>query len=182
LTPGELVVVFTGRFVATKGVDRLIEAFAELRHTAPASRLLLVGGGSPEEEERVRSAAARWELGDSLVVSGIVTDVERYLWASDVFVLASVREGLSNSLVEAMATGLACIAGAEAGGDQVLYDGAGVIPRSSDVPDLARALVTLNRDPAARDRLARAAVERTRSFTPRRVAEQYEQLVLGAGA
>jgi glycosyltransferase involved in cell wall biosynthesis len=182
LTPDELVVVFTGRFVATKGVDRLIEAFAELRQTAPASRLLLVGGGSPEEEERVRSAAARWELGDSLVVSGIVTDVERYLWASDVFVLASVREGLSNSLVEAMATGLACIAGAEAGGDQVLYDGAGVIPRSSDVPDLARALVTLNRDPAARDRLARAAVERTRSFTPRRVAEQYEQLVLGAGA
>lgn len=178
IDPGELVVTFTGRFVRTKGVDRLIEAFARLRASAPRSRLLLVGGGSDQENKQVRADAARWQLADSVIMSGVVVDVERSLWASDIFVLPSVREGLSNSLVEAMACGLPCVAGAEAGGDQVLYSGAGLIPASSDVSELYQALVDLSEDEPLRRQLGRAAVQRTQSFTPDRVAARYEDLVL----
>lgn len=180
--PQEVVFVFTGRFVLSKGLGRLIEAFARLRSDAPATRLLLVGGGSAEGEAQVDADAARWELGDRLLLAGVVSDVEHYLWAGDVFVLPSVREGLSNSLVEAMACGLACVAAAEAGGDQVLYDGAGLIPPSSDADDLYDTLRTLALDPGLREQIGATAADRTRSFTPERVAERYERLVLPPAA
>jgi len=178
IDPDELVVTFTGRFVRSKGVDRLIEAFARLRASAPRSRLLLVGGGTEEENEQVRADAARWQLADSVSIPGMVVDVVHYLWASDIFVLPSVREGLSNSLVEAMACGLPCVAGAEAGGDQVLDGGAGLIPASSGVRELYQALVDLSEDESLRRQLGRTAVERAQSCTPDLVAARYEGLVL----
>jgi len=108
----------------------------------------------------------------------MVGDVVHYLWASDIFVLPSVREGLSNSLVEAMACGLPCVAGAAAGGDQVLDGGAGLIPASSGVPELYQALVDLSEDEALRRQLGRTAVERAQSCTPDLVAARYKGLVL----
>lgn len=106
---------------------RLIEVFAGLPAAGPAKRLMLVGGGTEDEISEVGRALAHWQVEARVTMPGVVPDVERYLWASDIFVLPSVREGLSNSLVAAMACGLACglacVAGAEAGGDQVLYGG-----------------------------------------------------------
>ena len=78
------------------------------------------------------------------------------------FVLPSDREGLSNSLLEAMACGLPCVAPASAAGDQVLDPSSGVVPPSNDPRDLADALARLL-DPALRARLgagARAAAQR----------------------
>lgn len=174
----DIVIAYTGRFVPSKGVDRLLEAFDRVRISVPKARLLLVGGGSTAEEEQVRDDVARRQLNSLVTISGIVSDVERYLWASDIFALPSMREGLSNSLVEAMACGLPCVAGSEAGGDQVLYDGAGLVPAASDVQELCRALLDLATDAALRSRLGSKAVDRTQGFTPDRVAARYEDLVL----
>jgi glycosyltransferase involved in cell wall biosynthesis len=75
-----------------------------------------------------------------------------------------------------MATGLPCVAPPSAGGDEVLADGAGVVPPTAEPADLAAALAPLLADPAARaaqgDRARRAAL----GHAPGAVADAYEAL------
>jgi glycosyltransferase involved in cell wall biosynthesis len=108
--------------------------------------------------------------------TGRVDAVVSYLWAADVFVLASEREGLSNSLAEAMASGLACIAPEHPIGGEVLGD-AGVVPPDNDPQSLLDALVALADDPARRVSLGAAAAERARmSWSTDAVVDAYERI------
>lgn len=178
----ELVVTFTGRFVVSKGVDRLIDAVGRLKASGHLVRLVLVGGGTQDQEDEVRRIVRDRGLECCTVITGVVSDPESFLWAGDALVLPSVREGLSNSLVEAMACGLACVAAAEAGGDQALYGGAGLVPPSSSVEDITAALLTLADDPSLRQRLGATAVERARLYCVATVTAMYESLIAPEGA
>ncbi len=170
----EVAFIYTGRFDADKGLDRLAEAFAALIRRGVRARLVLVGSG---EMEPLRSSLRAAGVEALTILPGAVDDVETYLWASDVFVLSSVREGLSNSLAEAMSCGLACVAAAEAGGDQVLYEGAGLIPPSASVPDLTDALLRLAEQASLRRRLGDRAIARAAMFASDQVADSYTGLL-----
>jgi glycosyltransferase involved in cell wall biosynthesis len=89
--------------------------------------------------------------------------VAPYLKAADIFCLPSWREGMPNAILEAMATGLACVAPESAGGTDLLNDGAGVIPASNSAEDLRAAIEPLLRDPERRRALGRAARQRAES-------------------
>ncbi|HLI25225.1 MAG TPA: glycosyltransferase family 4 protein [Acidimicrobiales bacterium] len=169
----DLVVAYTGRFDAAKGLDRLVAAGARLVDAGAPVRLLLVGGG---DASALGDAIDRYGMAPRVVLPGVVEDVERYLWGADVFVLPSVREGLSNSLAEAMACGLACVASVEAGGDQVLGGGAGVVPPTSSVDDLAAALLELAGDRARCRQLGRRAAQRAEEFRLTEVTRRYQRL------
>jgi glycosyltransferase involved in cell wall biosynthesis len=158
-----------------------VEAFARLVATGQPARLLLVGGGNAPDEcgDQLRAQVRQSGLDEVVDFVGVVRDVERYLWAADVFVLPSRREGLSNSLSEAMACGLACVAGPEAGGDQVLTDGAGVIPPSNEADDLFKVLSELAGDPALRQRLGAVAVARAQEMSIEAVGASYNALLAG---
>jgi glycosyltransferase involved in cell wall biosynthesis len=177
----DFVVIYTGHLRSLKGVDRLVEAFARLVATGQPARLLLVGGGNAPDEcgDQLRVQVRQGDLDEVVDFVGVVSDVERYLWAADVFVLPSRREGLSNSLSEAMACGLACVAGPEAGGDQVLTDGAGVIPPSNEADDLFKVLSELAADPALRQRLGAAAIARAQEMSIEAVGASYDALLAG---
>jgi glycosyltransferase involved in cell wall biosynthesis len=112
----------------------------------------------------------------SVTFTGVVDDVETYLHASDIFCLPSEREGMSNSLVEAMACGLACVAPASAGGDDLLADGAGLVPASNAANDLAASLTSLIADRELRLRLGRAAAARVQAHSLSAVIDAYEKL------
>ncbi len=179
LAEDELAIVYTGHLRRLKGLDRLIEAFAGLIEEVPMARLYLVGAGSgPDacEADLRRQVARLGAAGAGVVFTGAVDNVERYLWAADIFVLPSRREGLSNSLAEAMACGVACVAGPEAGGDEVLAGGAGVIPRSNEAQDLIPALRALAADPEARRSVGRAAADRAADMSTEKVGSAYMSL------
>jgi glycosyltransferase involved in cell wall biosynthesis len=91
-------------------------------------------------------------------------------------VLPSDREGLPNSLLEAMACGLACVAPASAAGDQVLDATSGVVPPSNDPRDLAAALAALEEDPEARARLGTAARAAARRYSLDSITDRYDDL------
>jgi glycosyltransferase involved in cell wall biosynthesis len=183
LSPDQLVVVYTGHLRALKGIDRLVDAFGRLVTEGPPDRgaavLLLVGGGNAPDanEGELRAQVSAAGLDRSILFTGVVEDIVRFLWAADVFVLPSRREGLSNSLIEAMACGLACVAGPEAGGDQVLGDGAGIVPDSNESADLYDALCRIERDAALRARLGAAARQRAEQMSIERVAESYDTVL-----
>lgn len=120
-----VVIGTVGRLQAVKDQATLIHAFAGLaqcdRAMAQRARLLIVGDG-PEHPELVRLAASL-ELGDRVHFTGPLEDVPTALRALDVFVLPSLNEGISNTILEAMATGLPVLATAVGGNAELVEDG-----------------------------------------------------------
>jgi glycosyltransferase involved in cell wall biosynthesis len=93
------VVVYVGRLVPAKRVDTLIRSWERVRLNFPTAQLLLVGAG--EDREKLEAMA-----GEGISFIGRVDKVENWLQIGDIYVLPSVAEGLSNALLEAMASAL----------------------------------------------------------------------------
>jgi glycosyltransferase involved in cell wall biosynthesis len=115
---------------------------------------------------------------DDVAFTGSVADVRGPLAAMDVFVLPSRAEGLSNALLEAMATARPVIATAVGGTGEALEGGAtGLLVPPGDARALATAAVGLLKDPARAARLGAAAQRLvTERFSARAMTERFERL------
>jgi sugar transferase (PEP-CTERM/EpsH1 system associated) len=160
----QLVLVGTvGRLDPVKDQVTLARAFVAALAREPAMRevlrLVIVGAGSLRAEiERVlEDAGAR----DLAWLAGERSDVSVLLGQFDVFVLPSRAEGISNTILEAMACGLPVIATAVGGNVELVVPGqtGELVPRD-DAPALGQAMVRLASDKALRMRLGAAARER----------------------
>jgi glycosyltransferase involved in cell wall biosynthesis len=174
------VIAFSGHLVARKGVDRLLTAFQTMVEEGEDIHLLLLGSGEgrlESLEEALRSDTLRLGLSERVTFADAVQDVAPYLKGADIFCLPSWREGMPNSILEAMASGLACVAPASAGGMDLLNDGAGVIPDSNSPEDLRAAILPLLHDPALCRSLGRAARQRAESrHSVAAVMDAYDRL------
>jgi glycosyltransferase involved in cell wall biosynthesis len=152
-------VVYVGRLIEAKGVLDLLEAWPRVLDRAPGARLVLLGSGPLEEalQQRARAIAPR----GSVRVVGEVPDVRPYLRGATGFVLPSWAEGLPNSLLEAMAMGLACVA-TEIGPvrDAVEHGRDGILVPAKTPERLAAALTAILTQPDLRGRLGQAARRR----------------------
>jgi glycosyltransferase involved in cell wall biosynthesis len=173
------VAVYVGHLEARKAVDRLVEALGLLSGAVPDARLLLVGGarGTAEDTEvALRGLVGRLGLDEAVTFCGVQRDPRPFLWAADALVLPSVREGMPNSLLEAMACGLPCVAPASAGGDELLDPETGIVPASNEPAELERALAGLAGSSLLRARLGLAARARVQRYDVDAVARQYDEL------
>ncbi len=164
-----------GRAVAKKGYDLLIAALASLPPDLHW-RLVHIGGGALAGA--LKDQAAKAGLGDRIAWRGAQDQaavIEAYLDA-DLFVLPSRiaasgdRDGLPNVLMEAQATGLACLSTRVSAIPELIRDGeTGRLVESEDAPALADALTEMIGDPVARQRLGAAGAARVRrdfAFAP----------------
>lgn len=103
----ELLLGTIGRLDYQKGYPYLLEAMAKLRASHPV-KLLVLGEGPLRAE--LEQLALKLHLGDHVLFAGEVEDIPSWLSALDIFVLASLWEGLPNALLEAMAMGLPVVA------------------------------------------------------------------------
>lgn len=157
------LVLFVGFFSRDKQPDTLFAAWRRVAARRPSTLVFVGATRSPYFEidrplyERVRAEAG--ELGDRVVFVERADDIERYYRAADVFALPSRREGLPNALLEAMASGAACVASRLPGvTDAMIDDGvSGRLVPPGDVEALAAALDALLGDAAERARLGAAA-------------------------
>ena len=139
-------VLFTGRLHPQKNLDLLLDAWPEVARESTAS-LILAGPGV--ERARLEEKARSLGIADRVQFTGAVEDVAEVLRAADVFVLPSVAEGMSNSLLEAMATGLPCIASAIGGNLDLLAEGkTGILVAPRDPSAWSAAIRQLLRDPS----------------------------------
>jgi glycosyltransferase involved in cell wall biosynthesis len=135
--------VYQGRISAEKNVEALLKAWKQSR-LGDDCKLLIVGNGplSP-------SLMPFYGEEDGIIWWGFEADEQRrieILQAADVFILPSLLEGLSLSLLEAMSCGVACVA-TDAGADgEVLEDGAGVVLNTHRVMPQLRTLLPQFRD------------------------------------
>jgi sugar transferase (PEP-CTERM/EpsH1 system associated) len=148
----EHVVIGTvGRLDPIKDQARLIDALALLgqQPDTRAARLVIVGDGP--ERDALRAHAQRLGVDDAVLFTGPRADVASLMQAFDVFALPSQNEGISNTLLEAMASGLPIVATRVGGNPELLTDEvSGRLVPARDTIALARALADYVASPALR--------------------------------
>lgn len=176
-----LVVGAVGRLSGEKGFDVLIRSTRELVSRGLDVRLVIVGEGS--ERANLERLARELDLGDRVRLAGWQADVRGYFEAMDVFALSSLREGLPNVLLEAMALEVPIVSTRVNGVPRLVQDGRnGFLVNSGDVAGLTTALAALltNADLRAVSRSAgRRTVETRYSFVTRmqRLKRLYDELL-----
>lgn len=145
------VVAGVGRLIPDKGYGCVVEALALL---TPSERPIVLLAGEGHDAARLQRLAKQLGVADSVRWLGFQDDVRPVLWAADVFVHPSRREGLSCAILEAMAAGLPVIATSVGGIPELVRHGETGLLVPPDAPThLADALRRLRAEKALRQRL-----------------------------
>jgi glycosyltransferase involved in cell wall biosynthesis len=143
------VISFVGRLDEQKRPDILLRAWAKIRNAIPNGRVIIVGD-KPEKESTV-SLAEKLGVLESVEFPGWRSDAIEFVTASDIFVLPSMWEGMSNITMEALAVGTPVVTTAVEGMRELLRGGeCGVLVEPGNADELARAMLNLCRDPEKR--------------------------------
>jgi glycosyltransferase involved in cell wall biosynthesis len=165
--PSPFELISAGRLVEIKGYPLLLNAIAELLRQGRDLRLTLAGDGP--DCSSLKEQARRLGIADGVVFAGWKNQDElRELYRrSDACVMSSFAEGVPVVLMEAMATGVPCVAPRINGIPELIRDGVdGLLFTASDVAELVVAIGRLMDEPALRHSMAKSS--------PARVAEKYD--------
>jgi glycosyltransferase involved in cell wall biosynthesis len=168
-------VIFTGRLHPQKNLPLLLEAWKEVIRQVSAN-LILVGPGS--DRDALSQLAVQLGIADRVQFVEAVADPADHLRAADVFVLPSLAEGMSNSLLEAMATALPCVVSGIGGNSDLVADHeTGRLVASATPQAWASTLLELLGDPVEARRLGTAARQRIdNEYSLRIVVDRYLKL------
>lgn len=156
--PDRVMALFVGRLVPDKNIPCLLRALAAL---PPEVRPWLAVAGDGPLRAGLASLAAELGLAAGVRFLGERSDPVALMQAADFLVLPSRQEGLSNVLLEAMATGCPVVASAVGGTPELVVDGhTGLLFADDDAGALASCLRRLSQDARLRDALAAQARER----------------------
>jgi sugar transferase (PEP-CTERM/EpsH1 system associated) len=173
--PG-LRVASVGRLAPIKDFGTLLRAAALVVRALPGFQLDIIGDGPCRRE--LEELNASLGLGTRVRFLGEQEHIRHLLATADLFALASTSEGLSMSILEALASGLPVVATKVGGNPEVVADGStGFLVPPADPASLASALLRVLSDPQRLVSMGRAAREGAeRHFDLRDVAARYEEL------
>jgi len=160
LPAGDKIVLYTGRFLVEKGITYLLEAIEGIAKETDDVSFLLVGGGF--DEHVVSDWLSKTHLQRRVTIIPYV-EYERMpsvYAAADVLVQPSLAEGLSRSILEAMACGLPIVA-TDVGGNPELVSGNGVLVKPRSAAAIKQALAGVLSDDSARAAMGRQSRRRT---------------------
>lgn len=173
----DLIIIGTvGRAAAVKNQISLLEAFELIRKNEPllAERLRLIIVGDGPEFKSLEAKVADAQLQDSVWLAGNRNDIPELLKNFDIFVLPSLGEGISNTILEAMSCRLPIIATNVGGNPELVNETNGILVPVDDSERLANAIVTLAKDDQQRERLATESLARvTSEFCWNRTVDRY---------
>lgn len=151
--------VSVGRLERVKGYDLLIRAFSQIAPELPDWSLVIYGNGS--QKDAIHAQIDSLGLSDRVTLAGEDLHAYRKVKACEIFVLSSRSEGMPNTLLEAMACGLACIAADCPNGPKELIQNGfnGLLVPSEDIDALATAMKTLARSGDLRATLSSNAIK-----------------------
>jgi len=156
----ELLILTVASLTPVKDHCSLVEAISRLPPSKKfALRFLFLGEGPsrPQLERQIEALGLKQQI----LLPGNTDRVADYLAAADVFVLPSRLEGMSNAVLEAMASGLPVVARAVGGNPELVVDGeTGFLCPPDDIANLSAAIGRLATDTDLRQRMGRAARRR----------------------
>ena len=175
LGEGEPLAVCVGRLHRQKNQGALLDAWPLVRSSVPDARLVLLGEGPDRDELASR-------LVDGVTLAGQTSDVHSWLAASNVVAQPSRWEGMSLSLLEALAAARSVVVTDVPGMREVVVDGVGAVVPPDDTDALASALASRLGDPSRADAEGAAGRARVESHHDRRkqfdgIAQLYDELL-----
>ena len=183
---GPHAVVTVGRMIATeryKGHDQLLEAWPAVVAAIPDAHLVCVGEG--DDVPRLRAKAVAIGVGARVSFAGFVTEATRQQVYGDaaVFAMPSRREGFGLVYLEAMASGLPCVASVHDAAREVVVDGeTGYLVSQEDTAGVSGRIVSLLRDEARRRAMGEAGRRRVAAqFTFDAFTARFEERLVAAG-
>jgi glycosyltransferase involved in cell wall biosynthesis len=177
--PGDTFAVGTaGRLVPVKDQAMLVAALGAMAASGIGFVALIAGEGPLKRDLEQQAAAAG--IADRVRFLGHRPDIEQVFAALDVFVLSSSSEGLSNTILEAMASGVPVVATRVGGADELVEEGrTGLLVPPGSPEALAEALRDVGANASRRAAFGRAARERAESvFGLARMIGDYRDLYL----
>lgn len=172
ISPDTLLVGSIARFDPVKDLGTLLAAVAGVRNSGVAAAILLVGDGP----ERVQLESLARSLGMLEVTHflGQRTDARRWLAACDVYVNSSISEGVSLTILEAMAAAIPVIATDVGGTPEVVTAACGILVPARSPQGIAANLKMLAFDPLRRQKLGEAGRQRVaEAFAIERMVDRY---------
>ena len=176
LAPDQVLFGFAGRLEKMKRLDLMLEGFVDVHKKHPEARLLIAGVGSLEQE--LKDYATNLGVSEGVIWAGWRSDIPRLLAAFDVYVQSSVNEGLSLSLLEAMAATKVAV-GTDVGGiHEIIEDHkTGIIIPPYDIKALANAMNEMIENPDLRLQIGQTAREFVdKHFSVARMTSDYDRL------
>ena len=177
IADGEFCVGAVGRMDLIKDYRTLMLATDIFSRSCARWKLLIAGEG-PDLRALQEFASAHPNLDGRVQFLGVTRAVPEILNAMDLYVLPSISEGISNSLLEAMATELPVIATAAGGNTEVIVDGkSGLLFPVRDVRKLSEQLLLLHADVELRNRFGCEALLRVKEhFSLDSMVQKYEEM------
>jgi len=166
-----VTVTYIGRLESVKGVDDFLAAVVPLKKDYPQVKLQVIGWYKDHHP-----LVTQYER--EVIFTGLRDDIADVLAQTDIFVLPSYSEGLSNALMEAMASGCACIASDVGGNGYLIQNGvSGFLFPAGDREALASHVRRVLDDPHKQLSMGKAAVKRIEElFSWEHVQKQYEKV------
>ncbi len=161
-----------GRLVKRKRIDIAIKAVKLLSDAGVNIGLNIAGGGVMEGS--LKALAEKIGVSDKVRFLGIVPryEIASIYACADIFVMCSEHEGMSNAVLEAMASGLPIIS-SDCEGISELIEGNGIVLNQTDETTIAQSIEKLNSDPQLREKMGIISRQRAEQFSWKRVADAY---------
>jgi sugar transferase (PEP-CTERM/EpsH1 system associated) len=175
LKRGEITIGTVGRLDPIKNHDLLIKAFDKI-NSKYKMKLVIVGKGP--ERKHLENLKNKLSCRDRIVFMGERSNINEILRNWDIFVLPSKNEGMSNTILEAMATGLPIIASKVGGNPELVSDGmTGLLISNGNIEDLRRAVVYyLDHPDKIKTHGERARIKTESRFSLKKMVEEYRNL------
>jgi sugar transferase (PEP-CTERM/EpsH1 system associated) len=174
----DFVIGFVGRVDPVKDIKTLIDAAYLLTPTIKNIKILIVGEGS--EKKVLEDYAVNKGIGNCVIFTGQRDDIPAFLNMMEIYVQPSLYEGMSNTIIEAMACKCVVIA-TNAGGNPELieHDKDGILFKPGNADDLSAYMQQLYNDPIKRNSLAERAYEKAKKrFSLESMIKNYENLYM----
>jgi glycosyltransferase involved in cell wall biosynthesis len=164
-----------GRLSVTKRVEILIDAVEILHREGCKVRFKIVGGG--QMQQSLMQIALEKGLADIIELKDRIDpeNMPQVYQQNDIFISASMQEGMSNAMLEAMASGLPIVTTRCEGVDELIAEN-GIIVNNADAREIADAVRKIADDRQLYKKMALAARTQAQNFTWNEVASQYIEL------
>ena len=170
-----LRLITIGRLSTTKRVPMLIDAVDILHKEGYKLKFTIAGGG--QMEHQLKEIVSERKLSNIIDITGRISaeDIPLLYRKNDIFISASMLEGMSNAMLEATASGLPIISTRCEGLDELIADN-GIIVEQSDPASIAKAIKIIADDDNKYVTMRRAARKHAENFTWKSSANQYIEI------
>jgi glycosyltransferase involved in cell wall biosynthesis len=175
------VITTVGHLIYYKGIKYLLFSIPKIVREFPTARFLIVGEGI--EENKLKKLAGKLNIRENIIFAGLRKDIKEILSITDIFVLPSLIEGLSNAVMEAMLAEKPVVATHIPGNDELVVDGkTGILVPPRDTDSLASAIINILGNPEEGKKMGINGRKRVKKYfsideTVRKTEELYENLV-----